>query len=210
MKSYYILYSAINNILSGLYRTCKLYWSIVLRNKLDRPLKILTFELPKLRFLDRMPMLKSPPPPPPPVSVFLCQIVEYEKNYIPLTSFKIVYICFNLNQIHAKNTGSKGPKRPQKAPFSRALFGFFICVGPFGALAPPPYSVMITIIDVGSAQMAANIDQYQPIPTKINQSVVVSSSRPSYTHDKCLWGSCYGGVVMTPHQRAGLGPYFLI
>ena len=33
---------------------------------------------------------------------------------------------------------SKGPKRPQKAPFSRALFGFFICVGPFGALAPPP------------------------------------------------------------------------
>ena len=33
--------------------------------------------------------------------------------------------------------GSKGPKKPQKAPFSRALFGFFICVGPFGALAPP-------------------------------------------------------------------------
>ena len=29
---------------------------------------------------------------------------------------------------------SKGPKRPQKAPISRALFGFFICVGPFGAL----------------------------------------------------------------------------
>ena len=30
-----------------------------------------------------------------------------------------------------KKKGSKGPKRPQKAPFSRALFGFFICVGPF-------------------------------------------------------------------------------
>ena len=53
-----------------------------------------------------------------------------------------MYICFKLNQIHAKNTGSKGPKRPQKAPFSRALFGFFICVGPFGALAPPQYNAM--------------------------------------------------------------------
>ena len=30
--------------------------------------------------------------------------------------------------------GGQRPKRPQKAPISRALFGFFICVGPFGAL----------------------------------------------------------------------------
>ena len=96
------------------------------------------------------------------MSVFLCQIVEYEKNYIPLTSFKFVYICFKLNQIHAKNTGSKGPKRPQKAPFSRALFGFFICVGPFGALAPPQgYMPSVMYVrQVHKNKMFLNIYQY--------------------------------------------------
>ena len=142
MKSY-ILYSAINNILSGLYRTCKLCWGIVLRNKLDPTLENLDIWTPSASLSWSNADVEIPPPPTP-VNVFLsfCQKVEYEKNYIPLTSFKFVYICFKLNQIHAKNTGSKGPKRPQKAPFSRALFGFFICVGPFGALAPPIYHLI--------------------------------------------------------------------